>query len=156
VPRVLTLLTVTALAFAVPTSAGAVPPDQIHGSGLNEGWFDFEVQALVRDGHASGTLGVEEFGADNYDIEGRVACAAVSGDGAVVAAARPETATTTRVVFLALRDLDTTAQGPDRAAPAFSVVPAGQPLSGLCEQSLWLLGATEPLDDGDVRIRDRG
>jgi hypothetical protein len=35
-------------------------------------------------------------------------------------------------------------------------VPSGQPLSGLCEQSLWLLGATEPLDDGDVRIRDRG
>jgi hypothetical protein len=153
---VLTLLTVTALAFAVPTSAGAVPLDQIRGSGLNEGWFEFEVRALVRDGHASGTLGVEEFGAANYDIEGRVVCAAVSGDGAVVAAARPETDTTTRVVFLALRDLDTTAQGPDRAAPAFSVVPAGQPLSGLCEQSLSLLGATEPLDDGDVRIRDRG
>lgn len=155
-PRLLALLTIMALALAVPMSASAAAPDQIRGSGLNEGWFDFDVRVLVRDGDARGTLRVDEFGAANYDIDGAVVCAAVFGDGAVVAAARPEGSTTTRVVFLALRDLDTTTQGFDRAAPAFSVVPTGQPLDGLCEESLWLLGATEPLDDGDVRIRDRG
>jgi hypothetical protein len=154
--RVLAPLVVAALAIAVPTVAAAVPPDQIRGSGLNEGWFDFDVRGKVSAGSLRGTLRVEEFAAANYDVDGPLVCAAVAGDGAVVAAARPESMTTVRVVFLAVRDVDRTGLGPDRAAPAFLVVPAGQPLSDLCEASLFLLGQTEPLDEGDVRIRDRG
>ena len=157
-PKPLIVL-VLALATAIPSVAKAAPPDPVLGHGANEGWFEFDVRVHVQDGRARGTLRVDEFGTkppvSNYDVSGRVVCGAVLGNGAVIAAIRLESPSTIRVVFLALRDLDGTGLGPDLAAPAFSVVPTDEPLAPLCQNSLWLLGITEPLDSGGVLIRDR-
>jgi hypothetical protein len=142
------------LAVLLPGMASATPPDAVHGSGINEGWFEFDVHATSDGSHPRGRLRIDEFGASNYDVDGRVVCVATSGDGAVVAAARPETSETVRVVFLAVRDLDETDYGPDRAAPAFSEVLTSQPLDGLCQEAIFLLGFTEPLDSGGVTVRD--
>jgi hypothetical protein len=143
------------LVVFLPGTATATAPDAVHGTGINEGWFEFDVHATSDGSHHRGRLQIDEFGVSNYDVDGRVVCVATSGDGAVVAAARSETSETVRVVFLAVRDLDGTHFGPDRAAPAFSVVSASQPLGGLCQESIYLLGFTEPLDSGGVTVRDR-
>jgi hypothetical protein len=149
------ILAATVLVAFVPPVATGAAPDLIRGSGINEGWFEFDVRATGDGTRQRGRLRIEEFGAANYDIDGRVVCLATSGDGAVVAATRPETDATVRVVFLAVRDLDRTGFGSDQAAPAFSVVSVSQPLDGLCESAIFLLGFTEPLDSGGVTVRDR-
>jgi hypothetical protein len=155
VGRLCCILAGMVLVAIAPAEATSTVPDLVRGSGINEGWFEFDVHAAANGAPAQGRLHVEEFGATNYDIDRRVVCMATSGDGAVIAAARPETDTTMRVVFLSVRDLNGTGLGPDRAAPAFSVVSASQPLDGLCENALFLLGHTEPLDAGGVTVRDR-
>jgi hypothetical protein len=143
------------LTVFLPGVATATAPDAVHGTGINEGWFEFDVHATSDGSHHRGRLRIDEFGASNYDVDGGVVCVATSGDGAVVAAARQETSETVRVVFLAVRDLDGTDFGPDRAAPAFSVLSASQPLGGVCQENIFLLGFTEPLDSGNVTVRDR-
>ena len=143
------------LTVFLPGMATATAPDAVHGTGINEGWFEFDVHATSDGSHHRGRLRIDEFGASNYDVDGGVVCVATSGDGAVVGAARPESGETVRVVFLAVRDLDETDFGPDRAAPAFSVVSASQPLDGLCQENIFLLGFTEPLDSGRVTVLDR-
>lgn len=127
---------------------------RVMGEGENEGWFTFRVRAVVTgDGQMPhGHLMVDEIGSSNYDVEGRVVCLKSEGRNAVVAATRPESPTTQRVVFLALRDYAGTDLGPDRAAPAFAIVPNDYPLAGLCANAFWLWGFTEPLDSGDVTI----
>lgn len=149
------LVLAAAIVLSTSGTASAGGPDLVQGRGANDGWFSFSVRAHSIDGaDPRGMLRIDEVGAENYDVDGPVVCMAVSDDGAVVAAARPDSPTTTRVVFLAVRAVDRLELGPDRAAPAFTVVPAGTDLSALCAGAIFLVGGAEPLDRGHVHIRD--
>jgi hypothetical protein len=139
-----------------PQLVFACAPDRAWGFGKNEGWFKFELLAFSFEGkRPRGYLFVNELGGADYDVSGRIVCMEVREDAAVIAAARRESDTSPRVVFLAVRDLSGTDLGPDRAAPAFTIVPTGVPLAGLCDENFFLIGQTEPLDIGGVRVRDR-
>ena len=47
---ILVLLAAAVLVLMVPVGAHGAAPDKIKGSGVNEGWFDFDVKVEVRAG----------------------------------------------------------------------------------------------------------